>query len=184
MIDQTFILKIKEKDPRAFQLLYESYAPYVYAIVKNYVFDESYRKDAMQEVFAAIFTSIKNYDAGKAEFKTWVGRVTVNQSISFLRKTYKHKLNFNLELYSEVSETETSRFHELSREELEKLLHKMPLGYRTVFLLYVIDEYDHKEIAAMLDITQETSRSQLMRALSWIRSHIFSQDNVLRYEFR
>ena len=115
---------------------------------------------------------------------SWVGRVTVNQSISFLRKTYKHKLNFNLELYSEVSETETSRFHELSREELEKLLNKMPLGYRTVFLLYVIDEYDHKEIAAMLDITPETSRSQLMRALSWIRSHIFSQDNVLRYEFR
>lgn len=184
MIDQTFIKKITERDPRAFQLLYESYAPYVFAIIRNYVFDEAYRKDVMQEVFAAVFTSIQNYDAGKAGFKTWVSGITVKQCITFLRKNYKQKLSFNLELYSEISETETSRFHELSREELEKLLQNMPLGYRTVFLLYVIDEYDHKEIAALLEITQETSRSQLMRALSWIRSHIFSQDNVLKYEFR
>ena len=184
MTDQTFIKKLVDRDAGAFQSFYEEYAPYVYAIVRNYIGDEVFRKDVMQEIFAALFVSIKNYDANKSGFKTWISRLAVNQCISFLRKNYRQKMTFNLELYTEISESDVSGFNNLTRAELEGLLSKMPLGYRTVFLLYVIDEYDHKEIAAMLNITQETSRSQLMRSLSWIRNHIFNNYNVLKYEFR
>lgn len=184
MTDHTFIKKLVDRDAGAFQSFYEEYAPYVYAIVRNYIGDEVFRKDVMQEIFAALFVSIKNYDANKSGFKTWISRLAVNQCISFLRKNYRQKMTFNLELYTEISESDVSGFNALTRSELENLLSKMPLGYRTVFLLYVIDEYDHKEIAAMLNITQETSRSQLMRSLSWIKNHIFNNNNVLKYEFR
>lgn len=184
MTDHTFIKKLIERDASAFQSFYEDFAPYVYAIVKNYIFDEVYRKDVMQETFAALFLSVNNYDSSKASLKTWVSRIAVNQCINFLRKHYRQNMTFNLELYTEISDSNINALHALSREELEALLIKMPLGYRTIFLLSVIDEYDHKEIATMLNITQETSRSQLMRALTWIRNHIFNTNNALKYEFR
>jgi len=69
----------------------------------------------------------------------------------------------------------------LNTDDISKLLHGMPLGYRTIFLLSVIEEYSHKEISEILDISQETSRSQLSRALKWIKNNILEDSKTLRY---
>ena len=132
MTDHNFKKKLIERDASAFQSFMRT-MPLCIRYYKKLHFDEVYRKDVMQETFAAIFLSVNNYDSSKAAFKTWISRITVNQCINFLRKHYRQNMTFNLELYTEISDSNNNGLHALTKEELESLLSNMPLGYRTVF---------------------------------------------------
>lgn len=162
--------------------LYEQCAPYVYTIVKSYISDKNFVKDGMQEAFAHIFNSLRRYDVKKGSFKSWIGRITINQCINILKKTGKISLNEGLELIMNIPENAFEHLDSLTKEDIEMLLEKMPDGYRTIFLLSVIDGFSHKEISGMLKITPETSRSQLSRAIQWIRKNIKSMSNQFSYE--
>ncbi len=162
--------------------LYNSCAAYVYSIVKNYIYDDELRKDCMQEVFANIFNSLPNFNPLKGNFKSWIAQISINRSINFLKKHSKLKIDGNLEKIEDLSYDQFNYLDKLSRNEIENMLAKMPLGYRTVFLLYVIDDYSHKEIAETIGITAVTSRTQLSRALKWIKKNIIPSSNYLNYE--
>ena len=84
-------------------------------------------------------------------------------------------------MVDDVEETALDAIEKLSINDLELMLKNMPDGYRTIFLLSVIDEYSHKEIGDMLGITAETSRSQLFRAIKWIKNNILNKPNMLQY---
>ncbi len=169
MISQETIDRCKHKEQQAFKECYEKCAPYVYTIVKSYIYEVEFRKDAMQEIFAQIFLSLNKYDPAKGKFKSWIAQISIYQSIAILRKRKTLNLFVPMDLEHEnIGETEID-FSALKKEDIEKLLLKMPTGYRTIFLLSVIDDYKHKEIAEMLGITAETSRSQLSRAIHWIK---------------
>jgi len=171
LIDSKIIERCKRKDEQAFKLCYEACAPYVYTIIKNYISHADYRRDAMQEIFSQIFVSLPNYDERKGAFKPWVAQITIYQCINILRK--RKKLNMFLPLDAEI---EVSDFDEVldgfRKEDMEKLLVKMPQGYKAVFLLNIIDGYPHKDIAELLDISENTSRSQLSRAIGWIKKNL------------
>ena len=79
------------------------------------------------------------------------------------------RLHVALENSEEIGEEEAHNLDHLSREEIENILIEMPLGYRQVFMLFIIDEYSHKEIGLLLNISPEASRSQLSRAKKWLR---------------
>ncbi len=162
--------------------LYEDCAPYIYGVVKNYIRDVSFRKDAMQEAFAHIFSSLSKYDPKKGEFKTWIARIAANQCVNILKKTGKINLSDGLEIVKDLVDFGFERLNELTKEDIENMLTKMPSGYKTVFLLFVFDDHSHKDIASLLEITPETSRSQLSRALSWIRKNIMNKPNSFSYE--
>jgi len=172
MISKETILQCIHKERKAYKLCYETCSPYVYTIIKSYISNPDLRKDAMQDVFASIFKSIESFDSEKGKFKTWIAQITINQCIAILRKRNKLKLFVPLESIHENIEARDKMLDTLSREEIEGLLQNMPVGYKTVFLLSVIDGYTHKEIAELLDISKETSRSQLSRAISWIKKNI------------
>jgi len=157
---------------QAHKEFYEKYAPYVYAIIKNYVKNNEQRKDALQESFAHIFSSLKNYDSQKGSIKSWIGKITVYKSIELIRRESKSNLFFGLEVVQDFGENKFDYLDHLSKNEIEDLFKKMPSGYRSVFLLSVIDEFVHKEIASLLNISEETSRSQLMRAKKWIKNNM------------
>lgn len=160
-------------------MIYQSYAPYLYAIVKNYFQDQEERKDVLQEVFAQIFTSIHRYDANKGAFKSWISKITVNQCAVHLRKRSKLHIVFSMEEVVAVSTESLSFLNILDRKTLEKSLHQMPEGYRTVFLMSVVDGYAHQEISERLGIQVQTSRSQLARAIKWIKQHSEVQSKLL-----
>jgi RNA polymerase sigma-70 factor (ECF subfamily) len=183
MIDSSVILKCKDGDRKAFADLYKVTSPYVFTIVKNYIHHEESRRDVMQEIYAAIFTSLERYDENKGAFKSWIAKVSINQCIYFLRQTKKLTNLFSIEESHtrDFTENDFEVLNNINREDIELILGKMPVGYRTVFLLNVIDEYDHKEIAKMLNISAETSRSQLSRSLNWIRKHIFTNIKDHKY---
>lgn len=164
------------------KLCYEACAPYVYSIVKSYIYDKQLHKDVMQDIFIALFTSMKSYKSKNGEFKSWMSRLAVNQCIGVLRKQKKEVKTIQLnEHFDILAEEQINDLESLSKEDLEALLHKMPNGYRTIFLLSVIDGYSHKEIAAMLEITAETSRSQLSRSIAWIKKNLLVESKKYIY---
>jgi len=136
----------------------------------------------MQEVYANIFNSLDKYDDSKGSFKNWIARITVNQCITFLRKSKKLSLFVPLnEKHKEYSSSDDLHLNNFKTEELNDMLKNMPTGYRTVFLLSVIDGYSHKEISKLLGISRETSRSQLSRAITWIRKNILEESKTYIY---
>jgi len=182
LVTQEILNKCIRNEQQAYKLCYEACAPYVYTVIKSYIYDESYRRDVMQEVFAQIFKSLKKYDSERAAFKTWITAITVNCCITHLRKKKKLNLIVSLEkIEDEASTIDEQALDQLSRAEILKLLKHMPTGYRTVFLLNIIDGYSHKEISQLLNTSAENSRSQLSRALKWARKNISKESLTYIY---
>jgi len=182
LVSNNQILRCINKEQQAYREIYEACAPYVYTIIKSYIYDEGYRRDIMQDVFVNIFSSLNKYDNSKGKFKSWISQITINQTITFIRKRQKYQHITLVDSLPENHNEELNSLTTLSRDELESLLQKMPEGYRTVFLLYVIDGYSHKEIGNLLSRTPENSRSQLSRSIKWIRKNIGQDLKILLYE--
>lgn len=173
MLTHTQIQSCIRREQKALEHCYESCAPYLYTIIKSYIYDEENRKDLLQESFAAIFSSLNSFDSTKGKFKPWIAKITVNQCIKQLRKQKKLNLFVPLESkYAEPAESERIILDQFSRQDMLTLLEKMPSGYRTVFVMNIVDGYSHKEIANIINITVGTSRSQLNRAIKWIKKHL------------
>lgn len=175
MIEEFLIKRSINNDREAHKLIYETCAPYLYAIVKNYVSDKEFIKDNLQEVFASIFQSMHKYDSKKSSFKTWITNICIYTCIGFLKR--RNKVSLSAEEFKEIYEPidlSFEKLNELKRENIENYLAGMPIGYRTVFLLYYIDEYPHKEIAELLDVAEGTSRSQLNRAIKWMHENVIT----------
>ncbi len=163
------------RDNAAFKSLYEASIRYVYSIVKRYVTNNSDHPDVIQEIYARVFLSVNTYDPAKGDFKSWLRRVTINQCAMHYRQGKSPRLVVSLDGVNEVDESVERKLNQLSTQEVESIITDMPDGYKQVLMLVVMDEYTHKEVAELLDITAETSRSQLSRAKGWLRKHVFSQ---------
>lgn len=149
--------------------MYEGCIAYVYTITKRYITNESDIPDVVQEIFARVFLSIKTFDESKGDFKSWLRRLVINQCFQHYRQGKSPRLHVALDATEEVGEEDNHYLDELSKEDIERLLGDMPDGYRQVFMLYIVDEYSHKEIGKLLAISPEASRSQLSRAKKWLR---------------
>lgn len=120
-------------------------------------------EDVMQEAFIKIFKNISTFRF-QGSFEGWVRRIMVHTSIEHIRRKKQTTVFDDIENVLHHPESETDASGKLSEKELVRMLHMLPDGYRTVFNLYVIEGYAHKEIAEMLDITEGTSKSQLSKA--------------------
>ncbi|MEM8524597.1 MAG: sigma-70 family RNA polymerase sigma factor [Bacteroidota bacterium] len=179
-ITKDIIARCKQKDEAAYKVIYQTCAPYVYAIIKNYLSEQEERKDMLQEVFAQIFLSIHRFDAKKGNFKPWVAKITANRCAVHLRSRNHLRVVFSMEEVVEEPRESLALLEQLNRADLEELLTSMPEGYRTVFLLNIIDGYTHEEISQLLKIKVQTSRSQLARAIKWIRRNANIQSGLLK----
>jgi len=182
MIETTTIRRCIKGDRKAQKQVYVTCAPYVYTIVKSYIYNHADIKDVMQEVFAAIFFKMDKFNPQKGNFKSWISSIATYKAIDFLKAKNKIQFEYELEILEDMPDDSFKQLSELSVEEIHTLLEPMPTGYRTIFLLNIIDEYTHKEIAEMLEISVETSRSQLHRALKWIKKNLINSADNIRYE--
>ena len=178
MVTEEIITRCINNDRQAHASLYSSCAPYAYTIIKNYIGDNHFRKDALQESFAEIFTSLDSFDKNKGAFKSWMSRIVVHTCIDL----YKHKFKVFDDLEeSEIGESideQPIEFNSNDLKRIELLMKDMPKGYKTIFLLNQVEEYSHEKIADMLDIKPETSRSQLNRAKKWIKKNMVTIQNL------
>lgn len=179
MVDKQIIQSAKKGNHRAFECMYKNCISYVYSIVIRYVANQSEHADIIQEIFARLFLSIDSYNEKRGAFKPWLRQLTINQCIMHYRKTQNETKVIPIDNAMELESGFETRINEISKEEMEVLLHEMPDGYRQIFMMIIIDEYSHKEVSQMLEISIDTSRSQLSRAKKWIRKNIFDNRNKI-----
>ena len=155
------------------QSLYEAFLPYIYTICRRYFIPEHYLKDMIQEIFSNMFLSLERYQETSGSFKAWLRSIAVYKIIDYKRK--KKPQTLELLDYTEQVSTDNDALGALYLENLLKLISDMPDGYRIVINMFLIEGFSHKEIAEHLNITAETSRSQLSRAKKWLQNRINQQ---------
>ena len=160
MTETEIIQKCKAYDKAAFKELVRVYSPALMSVCVRYMGDRHFAEDMLQESYIRIFNNILQYEA-KGSFKSWLFRIAATTCLKELRKK-------QVIIDSEITDYDVSDSNETFTLDDEsgilKIIEKLPLPYRLVFNLYVIEGYSHKEIAEMLGITEGTSKSQLARA--------------------
>ena len=142
--------------------LYTQYSQKMYAVCLRYSQDPDQAKDFLQEGFIRVFQNLTSFK-GEGSFEGWVRRIMINGCLEALRKPENKVYHEELEAY----ESELSYQPSLQKLDVKFVLNKiqeLAPGYRAVFNLYVIEGYQHQEIADMLGISESTSKSQLSRA--------------------
>ena len=153
-------------------MLYDKYSRFLLGVCMRYATDRSEAEDILQDSFLKIFFSIGDF-SGTGSFAGWMRKVAVNTAITHYHKNLKHRYHIEIEEYVSV-ETGTSSFEEdlFTSDELFKVMNDLPAGYRMVFNLYAVEGYKHKEIAEMLGIDTNTSKSQYSRAKAVLRDKL------------
>ena len=156
-----------KKDRVAQKKLYEFYKTRMYILCQRYFSNREDSKDALQEGFIKVFKDLHQFDDSKASLATWMNRVFVNTCLQKLRKK---RIDFKaLGDESAMVGFESTILSNLQLKDLTLIIQKLPVGYRTVFNLYAIEGYTHKEIAKQLGIAEGTSKTQLMKAKKMLR---------------
>jgi RNA polymerase sigma factor (sigma-70 family) len=126
----------------------------------------------LQDSFLKIFFSIKDF-SGSGSFVGWLRKVAVNTAITHYHKNLKYRYHLEIDEYVSI-ETGVTSFEDdfYTSDELYRVLNELPTGYRMVFNLYAVEGYKHKEIAEMLGIDTNTSKSQYSRAKAVIRDKL------------
>lgn len=143
----------------------------------RYARDQTEAEDMTQEGFIRLFKNLHTYKH-KGSFEGWVRRVFVNTAIKYYHKVNKHNGHMQVE-DAHTEHVDATAIARLSEEELLEIIRSLPDGYRTVFNLYAIEGYSHKEIADLLDINESTSRSQLVKARKQLQNQVSHLQKVL-----
>ncbi|MEJ2593645.1 MAG: RNA polymerase sigma factor [bacterium] len=163
IFDKSFIDKLRKNDEKAQKAFYQKLAPKMYGICLRFAADRAEADDILQEGFIRVFTHLKDF-RGDGSLEGWVRRTIVNTAINSYKKRVKRGMPTDLSFIREKVDDSSHIIEQMAAEELMELISSLPDGYRTVFNLNVIEGYTHKEIGEMLNISENTSKSQLSRA--------------------
>jgi RNA polymerase sigma factor (sigma-70 family) len=168
--EETLIRKCIERDASAQRRIYDMYSGKMMGVCRRYLYNIEEAEEALSNGFIKIFTHMDRYEF-KGSFEGWIRKIMVRECLMYLRgkKSYVEYTD-NMERHD--SEVAFDTEMQLDAEELLILVDELPEGYRAVFNLYAIEGYKHHEIAEMLEITESTSKTQLMRARRMLQSRI------------
>ena len=161
MEEKDLIAACKRQDRQAQQMLYQQYAPTMFGLLKRYMKRREDAEDVLVEAFFKVLSNIHQY-RGKGSFAGWIRRIVINEALMALRK--KHNFNLTLEVQDYDVPAPPKAHMQLAESDIMNIVNLLPTGYRTIFNLYVIEGYKHREIAELLGISINTSKSQLILA--------------------
>jgi RNA polymerase sigma-70 factor (ECF subfamily) len=170
------IEKASNGDRRAQHQLFEMFSPKMLGVCRQYLKNNDLAEEVMLSGFFKMFTHLGDFK-NEGSFEGWIRRIMVNESISQLRKD--KKLQFISETEIENT-TEHSAYIETEIEvnEIQKMIDSLSDGYKTVFVLYAVEGYKHSEIAELLQINENTSKSQLFKARKMLQNMVNKQNNL------
>jgi RNA polymerase sigma-70 factor (ECF subfamily) len=158
--------------PSAQRELYEQHSRILLGICIRYAGSVEEAEDILQEGFVKIFRNITHFK-GEGSLTAWMRRIMINTAITAYHKSMKHRYQDDI---SEIRETDMKNVEwneaDFTAEELKNIIQLMPNGYRMIFNLYAIEGYKHREIAVMLEIDENTSKSQYSRARRWLQERL------------
>lgn len=162
MSEHDLIKGCLDGDRRMQEELYKRFSPKMYGVCLRYAKDTEEAQDILQDGFVKVFKKLDHF-RGEGSFEGWVRRIFVNTAIEyFRRKKYVQPVTEKEE--NTIEGNFTSVLDELGEKDILDLVNQLSPGYKTVFNMYVVEGYSHKEIADMLGISEGTSKSQLSRA--------------------
>lgn len=163
MNEKKLIEACKNNDARAQKQLYETFARRMMSVCLRYAGNREMAEDFLQEGFIKVFTSIQSYNY-EGSFEGWMRRIFVNTALEALRKNDLLRNGAELDTLDTQQEADYTTVDNISAKELMELIGQLPPGFRTVFNMFAVEGYSHREIAQALHITESTSRSQYTRA--------------------
>ena len=179
LTDAQLIEGLRREDRRCQRRLYERYSGLFFSVCLRYLKQGDAAEDAMVEGFFKVMTKIGSY-TGQGNFEGWMRRIMINECLMRLRKQKSLGMTVELEDHSLPPEP-AGVLEALAGADILQLLDRLPTGYRTVFNLYVVEGYKHREIAEELGISINTSKSQLILAKKRLRELLHRQDRDLGF---
>ncbi|MBC7387688.1 MAG: RNA polymerase sigma factor, partial [Opitutaceae bacterium] len=165
MVNNEVIEKAIKGDVKAFKGIFDYYLPKMRPVCRRYSETDDEADDVLQEAFIKVYYNLKSFKF-EGSFEGWIRKTVVNTALNNIKQR-KRNLNFlSIENISEENEVELnpSDIDNLEQDQLLKIIKELPDGYKTVFTLYVLDDFSHKEIGAMLGISEGSTRSQYSKA--------------------
>ncbi|CAN0594898.1 unnamed protein product [Ectocarpus sp. 12 AP-2014] len=175
--ESQLIKKASSGNRDAQERLYKKHAPKMLSVCRQYIKDVHFAEDVMVQGFLKMFNKLDTFKF-EGSFEGWLRRIMVRESISYLRK--QQFVVYDDEVYEKNQSEEISQSTDLDTEHIQRLIDKLPQGYKMVFVLYTVDGYKHKEIAEMLSITESTSKTQLLKARKLLQDQL-RQQNIIGY---
>ena len=175
-IHRDVIESCKKGDVRAQYQLYSLYSKAMYNICYRMTNRQEEAEDMLQESFTYAFSKLGSFRY-ESSFGAWLKRIVVNTCINHLKKR-KVDLVYTEQQNDPLPDDDKVDYEEIrfKVDSVMKAIEKLPEGYRVVFSLYLLEGYDHKEIAEILGVTESTSKSQFLRAKQKIKEMLMSDE--------
>lgn len=173
-IHHELIERCKAGDQRAHHRIYKLYAKAMFNTACRITGNEDDAEDVLQEAFISAFKNLESYRA-ESTFGSWLKRIVINKAINLVKKRRFELLPENEEFDLKDDEEESVYLPDLTVEKVKKAIEILPDGYRSVLSLYLMEGYDHQEIAEILGITESTSKSQLNRSKKKLKELLTGQ---------
>jgi RNA polymerase sigma-70 factor (ECF subfamily) len=185
-VEENLIRKAISRDSGAIEALYDTYAPALLSVCFRYSGNRDDAEDILHDGFIKIIQKIHTFKIrSEGSLEAWMRRIIVNTALNFLRDRQKSKNFVDLDPIADKIDLETTEepdsleiYHTVDRERILQLICELPHGYRTVFNLYVFEQYGHREIADLLGCSENTSKSQLSKARGLLRKKMDELVNV------
>lgn len=158
-------------DRRMQEELYRRFSPKMYAVCLRYANNADDAQDLLQEGFIKVYRNLHRFRA-EGSFEGWVRRVFVNTSIEHFRKKSTRMSMVTDKEENTIEDADITALNKLAEKDIINIIQELSPGYRTVFNLYVVEGYSHKEIGDLLGISEGTSKSQLARAKGVLQKKI------------
>lgn len=171
MTDEQIVEGCIKKDAIAQKHLYEKFVRKMMGVCLRYADSTEEAEDVVQNGFISVFENISSY-RGTGPLEGWIRRIMVNTALTNIRKNKKLKQNIELDSVEFMLPSTNQLNESFEARDLLKIIQTLPTGFRTVFNLYAIEGYSHKEIAEMLNISEGTSKSQYSRAKTHLQKLI------------
>lgn len=171
MTDQELAIRCMKGDRSAQQALWKSYSGKMYSVCRRYFDREDDAQDALQESFIKVFGHLDQWRQ-QGPLGAWIRRIVVNTSLNLVKSRANQANWLAIEAKQDLKHPDADAVARLGEEDLIKLIQAMPTGYRTVFNLFAIEGYSHKEIADALGVTENTSKTQYLKAKNWLKNKL------------
>jgi RNA polymerase sigma-70 factor (ECF subfamily) len=179
-LHQHIIDQCKNNNAKAQMQLYNLYCKAMFLVSYRYVKDKCIAEDVMQDAFIKAFKNIDKYK-NEVAFGAWLKRIVINQSIDQLKKKKLELISINEEITSNIQDDNWQVESDISVDEIVRKINNLKEKYRLVLSLYLLVGYDHQEISQVLNITENTSRTHLLRGKKKLKEQLKNTSYAARY---
>ena len=184
-INEEFIKLLRKGDSKALHFFYNRFASSIYTVILRYINNVQDAEDLLQDSLIKILESLQKFQfVDEISFKAWMKKIAINTTLSYIRNRNKMDTfeEFPIDLISnfEAELDQNFTLPEIEPQELFAVIAELPTGYRTVLNLFVFENYSHKEIATQLNISENTSKTQLLKARKLLKSKLEKKYSLMK----